>query len=318
MRFSMVVPVFNEVESIPKFLESLGDLMSQWREEVEVVFVDDGSTDGSSELLESISLEQVDVVVVRLSRNFGKEAALMAGFRATTGDAVVPVDVDLQDPLSLMPNLAKAHLAGFDVVNARSSTRSPGSFVANAYSRIFHNVFSYLTADKSVEYLGDFRLMSREVVDVITSQQDSKIYMKGLMSWAGFTTTTIDYVREQRVQGKSKISFSRRVSLALDAILGWTSAPSRLFLGLGISASLIALGLAFFVAVQTIYEGSAIPGIPTLIVSVLLLGGLNLVGISMLGEYMWRILIESKRRPPYVVIKTLKNKKSTGHRTKRS
>lgn len=299
MVVSLIVPVFNEQDLIAPFIRSVE--VSLPNIDTEIVFIDDGSTDGTPEEIESLNFANGSVRLLRLSRNFGKEAALMAGIRESTGDVVVPVDVDLQDPLDLIPRMLQELSRGFDVVQARSKVRNPNSRLRNLQSQLWHKLFGLLAGTNSGTYVGDFRAMSRKVADKISELPETNLYMKGLMSWVGYRTTTIDYERVSRKIGKSKFSLTKRLQLGIDGLLAFSGAPLRAFLVMGIASALIAFAAALWIVSETINTGGSPPGFPTLIVSVLLLGGLNLIGISLLGEYLSRVLLESKRRPSYVL-----------------
>jgi polyisoprenyl-phosphate glycosyltransferase len=299
MVVSLIVPVLNEQKLIEPFIRSVE--LSLHNIITEIVFVDDGSTDETSATIESLQFTNGSVKLLRFSRNFGKEAALMAGIRASTGDVVVPVDVDLQDPLNLIPRMLEELSKGFDVVQARSKVRNPGSKLLDIQSQLWHKFFGLLTGTNSGMYVGDFRAMSRKVADKIGELPETNLYMKGLMSWVGFRTSTIEYERGSRKIGETKFSLSKRFSLGFDGLLAFSVAPLRIFLTMGILSALVAFLAALWIVWDTLSTGGSPPGFPTLIVSVLLLGGLNLIGISLLGEYLSRVLLEAKRRPSYVL-----------------
>lgn len=299
MIVSLIVPVFNEQDLVRDFVASVEKSLPDYA--TEIVFIDDGSTDDTSAIIESLSVTNGSIRLLRFSRNFGKEAALMAGIRKSTGDVVVPIDVDLQDPIELIPRMLEELSRGFDVVQARSTIRNPNSKLGNIQSQLWHKFFGLLVGTNSGSYVGDFRALSRKVADTIGELPETNLYMKGLMSWVGYRTTTIDYVRGPRRVGKSKFNLTKKLSLGLDGLLAFSVAPLRIFLVMGIVSAIVAFASSIWIVWETLNSGGSPPGFPTLIVSVLLLGGLNLIGISLLGEYLSRVLLETKRRPSYLL-----------------
>jgi polyisoprenyl-phosphate glycosyltransferase len=302
---SLVVPVFNEAETIPVFIDALNDELIGFAGKLEVVFVDDGSSDGSTEILERLCEQNSNYQVVILTRNFGKEAALMAGLRATRGEAVIPIDVDLQDPIRLIPLLFKEFESGAQVVWAKRSRGLYGNPIRFAMSKAFRRFFAALSSGQVNPLSADFRLMSREVVEKIIALPESQLYMKGLMDWVGFRHSVIEYTRSTGLGRPSKFSFKSLVGLGIAGLLDFSTAPLRFLTFVGLVVCSAAFGFGLYVVVTTLLQGNNVPGFTTLLASILFLGGANLAAAGLLGEYVARILVESKRRPPYIIRKVI-------------
>ena len=301
---SIVVPVFNESEAIPIFLAELSDHASGSDFSFEFVFVDDGSTDSTLALLVQLRRRDSRLRIVELSRNFGKEAALSAGLDASRGDAVIPIDVDLQDPPSLIPEMLSKWQSGFDVVQCRRSCRASDSFAKRTSAKLFYRINNKMSSTEIPEDVGDFRLMDRAVVDAVAALPESSRFMKGIFAWVGFRTATIDYVRAPRAAGTSKLPFWGLWNLAIESITSFSTVPLRIWTYVGFSVSAAALGFGALVVGLAIFNSVSVPGYASLMVAVTFLGGLQLVGIGVVGEYLGRTYLEAKRRPVYVVRKT--------------
>lgn len=304
---SIIVPVLNEQESLSRFLERTRPCVDRALALIgpdaraEYLFVDDGSTDRTADVLMLLSRLNSDVRSLRLSRNFGKEAALAAGLRHAAGDAIIPMDVDLQDPPELIPAMVAQWLAGAKVVNARRVDRSSDSrfkrWSANAFYRIIN-----LMADTPIpENVGDFRLLDRVAVDVVNQLSETARFNKGLFSWVGFKVAEVTYEREARAAGDSKWRLRGLWHLALDGITSSTTAPLRIWTYVGGLTALGAVGYAAFLVIHTLITGVDTPGYASIMVSVLMLGALNLLSLGILGEYVGRIAKEVRNRPLYVI-----------------
>lgn len=304
---SIIVPVLNEQETISLFLENARPHVDAALALIgpdaraEYLFVDDGSTDRTADVLMLLSHMNTDVRALRLSRNFGKEAALAAGLRHALGDAVIPMDVDLQDPPSVVPHMVRHWLAGAKVVNARRVDRTSDSrfkrWSANAFYRIIN-----LMADTPIpENVGDFRLLDRVAVDVVNQLSETARFNKGLFSWVGFRVAEVSYERAPREAGDSKWRLRGLWHLALDGITSSTTAPLRIWTYVGGLTALAALGYAAFVIIHTLTTGIETPGYASIMVTVLLLGALNLFSLGIMGEYVGRIAKEVRNRPLYVI-----------------
>lgn len=299
---SLVVPVYNEADSVSAFLhevdEKLGALPGV---RLELVFVNDGSTDSTLAQLRDVQLRFEYVRVVDLSRNFGKEAALTAGLRHCTGHVVVPMDADLQDPPGLVVSMLDLWRQGFDVVLAQRVDRSFDSWVKRSSARWFYRVHNFLADPKIPEDVGDFRLMDRCVVDALNMLPESCRFMKGLLAWVGFSTATVTYARPSRVAGSTKFSGWRLWNFALEGLTGFSTAALRVWTYLGGLVAVISLCFAMYIVVRVAVWGVDVPGYASVMVAVSFLGGLQLLGIGVVGEYLSRVHIESKRRPVYLI-----------------
>jgi len=303
---SLVVPVHNETGSIEPFLaRALPVLRGLGRNfDYEVVFVDDGSTDAT--LVELLAARKANprVRIVTLSRNFGKDTALAAGLAHAGGQAVIPMDVDLQDPPEVVPRLVQQWRAGFDVVNARRSDRASDTWMKRTTSRGFYKIFNQMADRPILEDVGDFRLLSRRVVDVINQFPERARFMKGLFSWVGFSHVTIDYERAVRHTGQTKWRYWKLWNFAVDGIASFTTVPLRIWSYFGALIALASFVFAGVLIVRTLAFGIDTPGYASLMVVMLFLGGINLLSLGVIGEYLGRTYTEVKGRPLYIVDKT--------------
>jgi polyisoprenyl-phosphate glycosyltransferase len=303
-RVSIIVPFYNEEAGVQVFYETLSSVMdSVDAVDFEVVCVDDGSKDATLPALVGLSHRDPRYTVIELSRNFGKEAALTAGLDAATGDAVIPMDADLQDPPELIRDMVRMWQGGHDVVLARRVDRSSDSFLKRKTAELFYRVHNRFSSVKIPENVGDFRLMDRVVVDALKQLPEQQRFMKGLFAWVGFKTVTIDYARSPRAAGFSKFSGWKLWNFALEGITSFSSAPLKFWSYAGGVGALISLAYALFLVVRTMVMGIDLPGYASLMVAIIFFGSVQLISVGMLGEYIGRIYMEAKRRPLYVVRK---------------
>lgn len=298
---SVIVPVYNEEAVLPTFHRRLTATLKGIPGRCEVIYVDDGSSDRSLALLHELRRVDSAVGVVRLSRNFGKEQAISAGLRLAAGEAVVILDADLQDPPELIPVMLEAMRSGADVVNMRRRRRDGESWLKKTSARWFYRLLHRMSEVPIPEEVGDFRLLSRRAVAAVNLLPERTRFMKGLFAWIGFEQTTIDYDREPRAGGDSKWDYWRLWNFALEGITSFSTAPLKMasFAGLLSAGGAFAYGLFFLL--KTLFFGDPVQGFPTLVVSILFLGGLQLLAIGVLGEYVGRLFLESKRRPLYLI-----------------
>ncbi|WP_256853785.1 glycosyltransferase family 2 protein [Pantoea sp. Fr+CA_20] len=303
MKISLVVPVFNEEDAIPVFYKTVREFEALKHHEIEIVFINDGSKDATESIINALSVSDPLVVPLSLTRNFGKEPALFAGLEHASGDAVIPIDVDLQDPIEVIPLLIERWQAGADIVLAKRADRSTDGRLKRKTAEWFYTLHNKISNPKIEENVGDFRLMSRDVVENIKKMPERNLFMKGILSWVGGKTDVIEYVRAIRVAGTSKFNSWKLWNLALEGITSFSTFPLRMWTYIG----LIVAGLSFlygaWMIVDKIWFGNSVPGYPSLLVSILFLGGVQLIGIGVLGEYIGRIYIESKNRPRYIIKK---------------
>ncbi|MDE8349740.1 MAG: glycosyltransferase family 2 protein [Acidocella sp.] len=301
---SIVVPFFNEESMTLNFHQALCmslDLVPdvEW----EILCVDDGSADAT--LAELLALRDKDprLKIIELSRNFGKEAALTAGLDAARGDAVIPIDADLQDPPDLIPLMIEAWRAGAEVVQAKRIDRSHDSLMKRQTAAWFYRLHNRLSKTQIPENVGDFRLMDRLVVDALKQLPERQRFMKGLFAWVGFKTVTIDYARAERSRGASKFSGLSLWNFALEGFTSFSTAPLKVWTYLGAASACLTLFYALFIILHTMFTGIDVPGYASLLVAVLFFGSVQLISVGLLGEYIGRIYIETKQRPSYLIRK---------------
>lgn len=300
---SIVMPAYNEGEAIGQTLRELEAVLRELPYDWEMVVVNDGSRDGTLQAVRDFQPSGMRMVVVDLSRNFGKEAALSAGLQIATGDAVIPVDADLQDPPAVIREMLELWEAGAEVVLGHRSDRSSDGWLKRATAAQFYRIINAVSEVPIPEDVGDFRLMDRVVVDIICALPENRRFMKGLFAWAGFHTQQVEYVRPERNVGQSKFNGFRLVNLAVEGITSFSTAPLRITTYVGASIAFVSICYAVYIIVRTLTRGVDMPGYASLMSVMLFLSGVQLVALGLVGEYVGRTYLESKRRPPYVVRK---------------
>ncbi len=298
---SIVVPCHNESETVSIFLKRLVPVLRSTKETYEFVFVDDGSTDDTVKKLIALSAKYRHVKIVELSRNFGKEAALTGGLAHARGQAVIPMDCDLQDPPELIPKMIAQWKQGHKVVHAVRRCRKSDTAAKRITANAFYRLMDSITDVKIPSNCGDFRLMDRVVVDAILKFPERNRFNKGIMAAAGFRGTTVEYDRPERSAGHTKFNFWRLWNFALDGVVGFSTIPLRVWTYVGAIIAAISLSYAFWIVFKTLYWGVVTPGFATLMTVTLFLGSVQLIGIGVLGEYIARIITETKQRPIYLV-----------------
>ena len=311
MRLSIVVSMLNEEDVCPLFLSSVGQVLDEITDDYEIVCVNDGSRDGTLKILREAHRRDKRVKVIDLSRNFGKEAALTAGLEYSTGEAVIPIDADLQDPPELIPQMVEQWQRGADVVLAVRRDRSSDSRVKQTTATWFYRVMNSMSEVKLTAHAGDFRLMDRAVVEALKKLPERTRFMKGLFAWLGFKQAVVYYERPERAAGKSKWEYWRLWNFALEGIFSFTTLPLRIWTYVGFAVTGCAAMYLIFVIAKTLILGVDVPGYASLLSLVLFFGGLNLIGLGILGEYVGRIFVETKQRPVYLVRKTIGFKEQT-------
>lgn len=301
---SLVVPFYNEEGAVNAFLARVVPVLKSVPEsDYEIICVNDGSNDATLTQLVSAARANHRIHILDLSRNFGKEAALTAGIDMAKGDAVIPIDADLQHPPEIIPQMLEKWHDGFDVVLAKRSSRDTDHILQQHAANLFYRIHNWIADYKIPENVGDFRLIDHCVVDAIKSLPERRRFMKGLFAWVGFRTTTIEYNVEQRHSGTSSFNGWKLWNFALEGITSFSSAPLRIWTYIGGSVSLLAFIYALWIAIKTLLYGTDLPGYASLFTAVLFLGGIQLIGIGVLGEYIGRIYSEAKQRPVYIVRK---------------
>ena len=300
---SIVVPVKDEEQSIAPFVSRVSAILAKvcGGEGWEILFVDDGSRDSTLAVIAASKKPDKRVRALSLSRNFGKEAALSAGLDHARGRAVVPMDVDMQDPPEVLGEMVARWREGYEMVFGVRRCRSTDTRAKRWTAGLYYRAHNALTADKIPENAGDFRLLDRKVVDVIKAMPERNRFMKGLFAWAGFNQAAVEYDRAERTTGETKFNYWKLWTLALDGITSASTVPLRVWSYVGGAIALAALAYAGFIVSRTLLFGNAVPGYASIMVSVLFLGGMQLLSLGILGEYVGRILTETKQRPLYVV-----------------
>jgi glycosyltransferase involved in cell wall biosynthesis len=299
---SVVVPIHNEEAVLqPFFTRLLATLEAADVKSFEIICVNDGSSDRSLEFLCETNQRLPAVKIINLSRNFGKDVAISAGFDYASGAAVIPMDADLQDPPELIEPMLAKWRAGFDVVYATRRRRDGDSWLKRSAARTFYHLFDRITDIPIPHDTGDFRLLDRRVVDVLVRLPERTRFMKGLFAWVGFRQVALEFDREQRAAGQTKWSYWRLWNFALDAVTSFSSMPLKVWSYLGLVISIFAFLFALFLAALKIIRGIDVPGYASLMVAVLFFGGVQLISLGIIGEYLARMYNEVKGRPLYLV-----------------
>jgi polyisoprenyl-phosphate glycosyltransferase len=304
-KLSVLTPMYNEEEVAEIFIRAIVPELAALPVDWEIICINDGSTDRTLEVLRKIASENSRVKIINLSRNFGKENALTAGLDFATGDAVVPLDADLQDPPSLLGEMVEAWLAGADVVNAARRRRQQDSWLKRITSQYFYKTMGLISDVTLPADVGDFRLISRRACDAVSSLRERRRFMKGLFTWVGYPTVTVYYDRPARAAGNTKWNYWKLWNFALEGITSFSTVPLRIATYVGIGVASLSFAYAFFLVLKTILLGTDVSGYPSLMTAILFLGGVQLFFVGVLGEYIGRIHDEVKQRPIYLVESTL-------------
>lgn len=303
MKISLVVPVFNEEDTIPIFYKAVREYEPLKEYDVEIVFINDGSKDSTENIINALSISDNLVKSLSFTRNFGKEPALFAGLDHASGDAVIPIDVDLQDPIEVIPLLIEKWKNGADMVLAKRTDRSTDGHLKRKSAEMFYKLHNKISSPKIEENVGDFRLMSRETVENIQKLPERNLFMKGILSWVGGKTEVVEYSRAERCAGESKFNGWKLWNLALEGITSFSTFPLRIWTYIGLGVSAFAFIYAAWMIIDKLIWGNPVPGYPSLMTAILFLGGVQLIGIGVLGEYIGRIYVESKQRPRFILKK---------------
>ncbi len=299
--YSLVVPVYNEEETLPELMRRLAALLEKMDGECEVVLVDDGSSDSSYELMAAMREQDPRFKLLRLSRNFGHQIAVTAGLDAATGNAVIVMDADLQDPPEVALDLAARWREGFDVVYAIREERRGESAFKRATAKLFYRTFRRMTDVDVPLDVGDFRLIDRGALDAFRSMRETNRYVRGMFSWIGFRQSGVPFRREERFAGQTKYPLGKMVKFATDGIVSFSAAPLRLALKLGFAVAGLSFLMGAVFLVSKIAGFYSVPGLASIAVFVAFLGGIQLFLLGIVGEYIARIHDEVKRRPLYLV-----------------
>ena len=307
LNLSVIVPVKDEEQAIAPFVDRVAPILDglfadgAW----EILFIDDGSEDATLPAIDAANRREPRVRALSLSRNFGKEAALSAGLDHAGGKAVVPMDVDLQDPPEVLAQMLAKWREGYEVVYGVRRNRSTDTLPKRLTADLYYRAHNYLSDDKIPEHAGDFRLLDRSVVEVIRRMPERNRFMKGLFAWSGFRQAAVEYDREPRTVGNTKFRYWKLWTLAIDGITSASTMPLRIWSYIGVVIAFFSLVYAAFLIVRTTVTGVDLPGYASMMVAILFFGGLQLISLGVLGEYVGRILVETKQRPIYVVRETI-------------
>ena len=297
----IVIAAYNEADALPAMHARLSRVLDAMGLPAQVVYVDDGSRDATWQVLGAIAADDPRVRLLRLSRNFGKELALTAGLDHVDADAVVVLDADGQDPPELLPEFVARWREGHDVVYGTRASRDGESWLKRATASAFYRTINRVSNTGIPADTGDFRLMSRRVVESLRGLRERQRFMKGLFAWVGFPNTSIAYRREARIAGRSKFNYWRLWNFALEGITGFSTAPLRVATYVGLGTALLAFGYGMWIIAKTLAWGDPVQGWPTMMAGVLFLGGVQLMALGVIGEYLGRLYLEAKQRPLYLV-----------------
>ena len=301
-KISILIPAFNEQEVLEPLYQRLGKLANDNKSyDFEFLFVNDGSKDKTISIIKDYADQDDRVSYVDLSRNFGKEIAMIAGLDHATGDATVIIDADLQDPPELIPKMIKYWEDGYQDVYAKRNSRAGESWLKKASSKLYYRLLQRATNIPIQQDTGDFRLLDRACVDALKEIRESQRYTKGMFSWIGFKKKEITYDRDPRAAGQTGWSYSKLINFAIDGLTSFTTAPLRISSIFGIIVSVVAFIYIIYLVFRTIFFGTDLAGYPSMMAVILFLGGLQLLSLGIIGEYIGRIFNETKKRPLYFV-----------------
>ena len=298
---SIIVPMHNEEDACGLFFEKIFEILPKVTDDYEIVCINDGSTDATLAALKVFHAQNPRIRIINFSRNFCKEAALTAGLDLAAGRAVIPIDVDLQDPPELIIEMMEKWRDGARVVLARRVDRTSDSFLKRATSTWFYDIFGAMAKPSIPKNVGDFRLMDRAVVEAIKQLPERTRFMKGVFAWVGFDAVTIDYTRPERMAGSTKFNFIKLWNFALEGIFSFTSVPLKIWSYFGVFLSMASVFFMFYLILKTLITGVDVPGYASIMTMILFFNGIILLSLGALGEYVGRIFIEVKQRPQYIV-----------------
>ncbi len=298
---SIVAPVFNEENCINTFINSIEAEFKLHEYKFEIIFINDGSTDQTELIIQKNIEVNKKIKLINFSRNFGKDIALTAGLDFANGDAVIPMDADLQHPPEIIKQMVKKWLEGYDIINAQRSDQDKETFFKKSFSKLFYKLFNILSITSIPEKTGDFRLIDREVILNLRKLKETHRFMKGLFSWVGYNQYTLSFNRPERKAGKTKWGYKNLFNFAIDGITSFSTSILRLSIVLGFTVSVIGFSYAIFILYQAVFYGNDVPGFPSLIILILVLGGIQLISMGIQGEYIGKIYEQVKNRPLYII-----------------
>ena len=301
MKISIIVPCYNEQESIGLFYEEMCRVSDEMGNDFEYIFVHDGSADSTLEIIEALAQNDSRVKYISFSRNFGKESAIYAGFSKATGDYVVMMDADLQDPPKLLPEMLKYIQQGYDSVATRRVTRKGEPPIRSFFARMFYKIINKISDVDIVDGARDYRLMTAQMKDAIVSMQEYNRFSKGIFGWVGFKTKWLEYENIERVAGETKWNFWKLFLYSLEGIIAFSTAPLVLASMFGIIFCFLAFIMILFVVVRTLVFGDPVAGWPSMVCITFLIGGIQLLCIGIIGQYLSKTYLETKKRPKYII-----------------
>jgi len=298
---SCIVPVYNEQAIVSDFIHHLDEALAQLTHQFEIIVIDDGSQDQTANTVMQLCQTLKHVKLISFSRNFGKETALTAGLEHCTGEVAVLIDADFQHPINLIVTFLQKWSEGYDMVYGVRNNRANESCIKRSFARLFYHLMAKITKINIPSNAGDFRLLDRKVIDALNKIEERERYMKGLYAWVGFKSIAVPFDVQARAGGKSSWKFTRLTELAITGITSFSDVPLRMWGFIGFIISLIALIYAFYFILKTLIYGVDVPGFPSILVGIMFFGGVQLMSIGILGEYIARIFHEVKHRPKYIV-----------------
>lgn len=301
MKISIIVPCYNEQESIGLFYEEMCRVSDEMGNDFEYIFVNDGSADSTLEIIEALAQNDSRVKYISFSRNFGKESAIYAGFSKATGDYVVMMDADLQDPPKLLPEMLKYIQQGYDSVATRRVTRKGEPPIRSFFARMFYKIINKISDVDIVDGARDYRLMTAQMKDAIVSMQEYNRFSKGIFGWVGFKTKWLEYENIERVAGETKWNFWKLFLYSLEGIIAFSTAPLVLASMFGLIFCFLAFIMILFVVVRTLVFGDPVAGWPSMVCIIFLIGGIQLLCIGIIGQYLSKTYLETKKRPKYII-----------------
>ena len=298
---SIVVPAYNEEKTLDLFIKEVNKQTVDLPLKKTFIFVNDGSRDNTLVTLKELAKKYNNVKYISFSRNFGKEAALLAGLRAANGDYVTVMDADLQDPPEMLNTMFQKIQTGYDVIGTRRISREGEPFIRSIFAKLFYKIINKISITQMVDGARDFRLMTRQVVDSILQLSEHNRFSKGIFSWVGYKVYYLEYKNKERIAGETSWSFFDLLHYSIDGIINFSETPLNIATFIGIFSCMSSFILGLFYLVKTLFWGDAVSGFPTLIVLILLLGGLQLLSLGIIGKYIAKIFLETKKRPNYII-----------------
>ncbi|AQN80230.1 MULTISPECIES: glycosyltransferase family 2 protein [Lactobacillales] len=298
---SIVVPAYNEEKTLDLFIKEVNKQTVDLPLKKTFIFVNDGSRDNTLVTLKELAKKYNNVKYISFSRNFGKEAALLAGLRAANGDYVTVMDADLQDPPEMLNTMFQKIQTGYDVIGTRRISREGEPFIRSIFAKLFYKIINKISNTQMVDGARDFRLMTRQVVDSILQLSEHNRFSKGIFSWVGYKVYYLEYKNKERIAGETSWSFFDLLHYSIDGIINFSETPLNIATFIGIFSCISSFILGLFYLVKTLFWGDAVSGFPTLIVLILLLGGLQLLSLGIIGKYIAKIFLETKKRPNYII-----------------